>query len=248
MVAGGTTIIADTGLPPPPEVSRNAQAGCLSFEMSSGRQLFIVNAGVDSFGARDFRPLSRATAAHSTATINDASSCRFNLSPRLERVVGTAMVDGPRRVECERIEDGGYHGFVARHDGYLSRFGLIHERQLMLSSDGGRLDGNDRFFVPGGQPPLGRTRDFVALRFHLHPDTRLAHDDAGRLLIDSARGGEWIFSCRGVEPEVEDSIFFAGLAGPQRSRQIVLAFKASEIAEVHWQLTRTGIAGYPENN
>ena len=238
MVAGGTTVIADTGSPPPPEVSRNAQAGCLSFEMSSGRQLFIVNAGVDSFGARDFRPLSRATAAHSTATINDASSCRFNLSPRLEKVVGTAMVDGPHRVECERIDKGGHQGFVARHDGYLSRFGLLHERQLVLSGDGGTLDGNDRFFMADGRPAHGRVSDFIALRFHLHPDTRLYRDEAGRLVIGSTRGGDWSFSCSGVEPEVEDSIFFAGLAGPQRSRQIVLNFRASEIPEIAWRLTR----------
>jgi uncharacterized heparinase superfamily protein len=242
MVAGGTTIIADTGPPPPPEVSRNAQAGCLSFELSSGRQLIIVNAGVDSFGTRDFRPLSRATAAHSTGTINDASSCRFNLSPRLERIAGTAMVDGPRRVDCERIEAGHAHGFVARHDGYLSRFGLIHERQLVLSGDGGTLDGHDRFFTSGGRAAAGRTRDFVTLRFHLHPDTRLAHDEAGGLVVEAPRGGEWTFSCDDVEPDVEESIFFAGLGGPRRSHQIVLNFRASEAPEIAWRLQRTRAA------
>src|SRR5690606_25782617 len=36
MSAGGTTIIADTGPPPPLELSANGHAGCLSFEMSSG--------------------------------------------------------------------------------------------------------------------------------------------------------------------------------------------------------------------
>jgi uncharacterized heparinase superfamily protein len=148
------------------------------------------------------------------------------------------MVDGPRRVECERIDKGGHQGFAARHDGYLARFGLIHERQLLLSADGGRLDGNDRFLTADGRPASGGAADLIALRFHLHPDTRLHRDEAGRLIIGSARGGEWSFSCSGVEPEVEDSIFFAGLAGPQRSRQIVLNFRASEIPEIAWRLTR----------
>jgi uncharacterized heparinase superfamily protein len=80
--------------------------------------------------------------------------------------------------------------------------------------------------------------DFIALRFHLHPDTRLHRDEGGRLVIGSTRGGDWSFSCSGVEPEVEDSIFFAGLAGPQRSCQIVLNFRASEIPEIAWRLTR----------
>jgi uncharacterized heparinase superfamily protein len=245
MVAGGTTVIADTGPPPPPEVSRNAQAGCLSFELSSGRQLLIVNAGVDSFGTRDFRPLSRATAAHSTATVNDASSCRFNLSPRLEQIIGTTMIDGPRQVECQRIESGNMQGFVARHDGYLSRFGLIHERQLVLSADGGTLDGIDRFVTSAGRPLSGRTRDLGALRFHLHPDTRLARDRAGPLVVESARGGAWTFSCGDLEPDVEESIFFAGLAGPRRSHQIVLNFRASEAPEIAWRLSRIRASASP---
>ena len=70
---GGTVVIADTGTPPPVEIADAAHAGCLSFELSSGRQQFIVNAGVDTYGADEFRPLGRATAAHSTACINDTS-------------------------------------------------------------------------------------------------------------------------------------------------------------------------------
>ncbi|TIV90437.1 MAG: heparinase, partial [Mesorhizobium sp.] len=56
---GGVTVIADTGLPPPIDVSNAAHAGCLAFELSSGRQHFIVNAGIDTYGAPEFRPLAR---------------------------------------------------------------------------------------------------------------------------------------------------------------------------------------------
>ncbi|TGT33246.1 heparinase, partial [Mesorhizobium sp. M4B.F.Ca.ET.169.01.1.1] len=79
-------------------------------------------------------------------------------------------------------------------------------------------------------------------------DISLLQDDHDRLTLAAAQGDSWVFTCAEVVPEVEESIYFAGLSGPRRSRQIVLAFKASEIAEVHWQLTRTHIAGYPENN
>jgi uncharacterized heparinase superfamily protein len=54
----------------------------------------------------------------------------------------------------------------------------------------------------------------------------------------SADGGDsWTFSAE-IEPQVEESIHFAGLAGPRRTRQVVLAFRASEIGEVRWQLAR----------
>ena len=34
--AGTTTVIMDTGAPPPPNISQDAHAGCLAFELSSG--------------------------------------------------------------------------------------------------------------------------------------------------------------------------------------------------------------------
>ena len=104
---GGTTVIADTGLPPPIDVSNAAHAGCLSFEMSSGRQHFIVNCGVDTYGAAEFRPLARATAAHSTATLNDTSSARFNHSIRVNDMDSPPLIGGPRHVPCRRTDQPG---------------------------------------------------------------------------------------------------------------------------------------------
>ncbi|RUU52725.1 heparinase II/III family protein [Mesorhizobium sp. M2C.T.Ca.TU.002.02.1.1] len=245
---GGVTVIADTGLPPPVDVSNAAHAGCLAFELSSGRQHFIVNAGIDTYGAPEFRPLARATAAHSTATINDTSSARFSHSLRVSDLLGSPLIGGPQHVPCKRLDQKGMQGFVARHDGYVQQFGFLHERELKLGTNGNVLAGRDRFLRPGNAAIRNNGRDFVTVRFHVHPDITLLQDDHDRLTLAAAQGDSWVFTCAEVVPEVEESIYFAGLSGPRRSRQIVLAFKASEIAEVHWQLTRTIVAGYPENN
>ncbi|WP_254634026.1 heparinase II/III family protein [Mesorhizobium sp. GbtcB19] len=245
---GGVTVIADTGLPPPVDVSNAAHAGCLAFELSSGRQHFIVNAGIDTYGAPEFRPLARATAAHSTATVNDTSSARFSHSLRVSDLLGSPLIGGPQHVPCKRLDQKGMHGFVARHDGYAAQFGFLHERELKLGTNGNVLAGRDRFLRPGNAAIRNNGRDFVTVRFHVHPDITVLQDDHDRFTLAAAQGDSWVFTCAEVVPEVEESIYFAGLSGPRRSRQIVLAFKASEIAEVHWQLTRTHIAGYPENN
>jgi uncharacterized heparinase superfamily protein len=55
-----------------------------------------------------------------------------------------------------------------------------------------------------------------------------------------------VFTCEDVAAEVEESIFFAGLGGPRRSRQIVLAFRASELPEVRWRFDRVAFAGLRE--
>lgn len=235
---GGTTVIADTGLPPPTAVSGAAHAGCLSFEMSSRKQHFIVNAGVDTYGAEEFRPLARATAAHSTAALNDTSSAKFNHSARITGILGTPLVGGPRNVPCQRIDQPGVQGFVASHDGYVPAFGIYHERELRLSDDGDVLSGADRFLREGGAVAIDDGRDGVTIRFHLHPDVELFRDGKGRLVLAAPQGDRWTLSCADVAARVEESIFFSALGGPRRSRQIVLPFKASEVSEVHWNFVR----------
>ncbi|MET0941262.1 MAG: heparinase II/III family protein [Mesorhizobium sp.] len=242
---GGTSVIADTGPAPQPEVSSVAHAGCLSFELSSGRQHYIVNAGVDAFGAEDFRPLARATAAHSTATLNDTSSARFSHSGRLNELLGAPLIAGPRHVPCERLDSSGTQRFVASHDGYVSRFGLFHERELSLSDSGNLLEGIDRFFRSGGAPAKKNGQDIVAVRFHIHPDVQLYRDKQGRLVLAAGGADSWAFTCEAVTPSIEESIFFAGLSGPRRTSQIVLSFKPSELPEIGWRLTRTRIIERP---
>ena len=234
---GGTTVIADTGAVPAVELSAEAHAGCLSFELSSSRRCFIVNTGVDTFGARDIRPLLRATAAHSTATLNDASSARFNLSG-MNGLIGTPLVGGPRQVRSRRLDEGrngsSVQGFVASHDGYLSRFGLFHERQMVLSGEGRVLEGIDRFYGSQKEAPRDGA---VAVRFHIHPDANLRRDGEN-LVIEGHDGEGWIFRCGEVHAEIEDSIFFAGLGGAARTKQIVLHYRASEHPTLAWRFTR----------
>lgn len=239
---GGTTVIADTGTAPPLDVSSNAHAGCLSFEMSSGRQHYIVNSGVDTYGIAELRPLARATAAHSTVTINDTSSASFAHSQRLSGLVGSPLVGGPKSVPCQRIDKSGIQGFIARHDGYASRFGLHHEREVALSAGGNILSGFDRILRGGGNGAIKNDgRDFVTVRFHVHPDVQLFRDQKDRLVLTGPDLDTWVFVSPDVAAEVEESIYFAGLGGPRRSHQIVLSFRASEISEVHWQFSRTRI-------
>lgn len=235
---GGTTIIADTGAAPPASVSQEAQAGCLSFEMSSGRSHFIVNCGVDTYGADDFRPLSRSTAAHSTATLNDTSSARFALPRGFGGVIGAPLINGPQHVPCRRMDSSGIQAFVARHDGYVARFALYHEREMSLSASGAMIEGIDRIFRKGGEIAKPNGRDLVVVRFHLHPEISLFQNRRNDLVLGAPNADRWEFSCEEIAADVEESLFFAGLGGPRKSRQLVLSFKASEHPEIHWRFVR----------
>ncbi|MBD0413810.1 heparinase II/III family protein [Oryzicola mucosus] len=234
---GDATVIADTGAAPPVEVSGAAHAGCLSFELSLGRHHYVVNAGTDTFGAPEFRPLARATAAHSTATINDTSSARFAHSQRISDMLGEPLVAGPRVVTCERTDTQSTQGFFARHDGYASRFGLYHERALVLSDGGAVLSGADSFLT-SGRVAARAEGDHAAIRFHIHPDIDLYRQPGDRLILRAPGGDGWVFTADEVEPQIEESIYFAGLSGPRRCRQLVLALPLQDVSTVNWRFER----------
>ena len=62
-------------------------------------------------------------------------------------------------------------------------------------------------------------------------------DNKGRLVLAPPQADRWFFSSD-IAPRVEESIFFAAVGGPRRSRQIVLYCNASERPQVSWQLEK----------
>ena len=85
----------------------------------------------------------------------------------------------------------------------------------------------------------GEAQDAVSVRFHLHPDVELFRDDRDRLVLATQQGERWTLASPDVTPAVEESVFFASLGGPRRTRQIVLSFKASALNQIRWRFTRT---------
>src|SRR6202045_3141962 len=148
--AAASTLLMDTGSPPPLELSADAHAGCLAFEFSSKQQRVIVNCGMPAAGRENWRQVARATAAHSTVTFNDASSCRFLDSAAFRRLFGVPIVDGPYNVTVSRDSEDRETVLRAAHDGYADRFGILHERFVALSADGNRVDGEDVFLPATG--------------------------------------------------------------------------------------------------
>ena len=233
---GPTVVIADTGSPPPGNLSGRAHAGCLSFEMSSGRNRFIVNSGMPASASRQYQSLARSTAAHSTVVLEDTSSGRQSQS----RFLGPIMIGGTRSVTVDRIDkDNGSQGFIARHDGYAARFGLYHEREITLSSDGARIAGRDRILRRGERDPDPHDGRMAIARFHVHPKIALSPTNEG-ILLAAPDGERWLFSAIGQKPGMEDSIYLADLTGPRRSSQITLAMPLGETPEIQWVLTRQG--------
>lgn len=236
-----TVILMDTGSPPPLALSADAHAGCLSFELSSRQQRIVVNCGLPATGKGNWRHLARATAAHSTVTFNQTSSCEFYDTRVLRRVFGTLIAAGPRRVVIARDADDHAEQVRVSHDGYAERFGVIHQRTLTLVADGSRLEGEDIFLPARGESLPAKAPDEFAVRFHLNPAIRATriHDGHG-VMLSLPNKDVWTFLAHEDEVEIAESVYLGGRTGPRRTIQLVIHGHARRAPRVEWTFAFTG--------
>lgn len=238
--AGPMTVIIDTGPPPPPKVSQEAHAGTLSFELSTGPSRIVINCGMPATGRDNWRAFARGTPAHSTVTYHETSSCRFVERSSMKKFLhGAPIVDGPRVVESYREinEDGTL--LTTSHDGYKSRFGVVHRRVLMMAEDGSRLDGEDTLSLAPGARLKGSNTDY-AIRFHLHPSVKASRlSDARGVMMVLPNREVWTFEALDDKVELEDSVFLAGNDGPRRTAQIVIRQDSKNTSSVRWSFARS---------
>ncbi|NBN65509.1 heparinase [Microvirga tunisiensis] len=233
---GDTVVLMDAGLPPPVHLSEMAHAGCLSFELSSGRNRLVVNCGITSRASETWRQVARSTAAHSTVGIEDSSSCRFLAEKPFGRWLGSPVIAGPTSVPVERIEDAMGTRVTASHNGYAARFRVVHERDMRLASDGSVLDGLDIFSTSGALTD----QDHYTVRFHLHPAVKpgLLRGGTGAELV-CPDGETWEFDASAGELVIEESVYLSDVYGHRRSQQLVIYGRISQASQIAWQFRRT---------
>lgn len=240
LAKGAAVVIADVGEPPPLSASEGACAGSLAFEFSSGENEIVVNCGAPGDEDSEWHIVSRATAAHSTLTINDASSARLIKRQLLQPPREIYLLSNPKTVRGEISIADDHVSLRCAHDGYRDRFGLLHQRMLTLSNEGDRLDGTDQLLDPRNAATSASSDAMFAIRFHLHPRVKvsLLQDERGAALTLPS-GERWQFTAKGAMLEIEESIFLADPIFRRRCLQIVLTGPCYPLPNVEWSFRKT---------
>jgi len=226
LAASRTTILVDAG-PPPATRGATAHAAPLAIEMSVGRQRLVVNCGAHAGDDSNWRQALRATAAHSTLTVDDTNAVALAEDGRL--------ADTQPTVNVERREADGDSWLDGSHDGYR-RLGLIHRRRMFVAASGEDVRGEDDLDCES----KGAAGRGFAVRFHLHPQIQASMvQDGSAVLLRLPRGDGWRFLAVGGTLALEDSIYFGSGHTPRRTRQIVVSGAVeSGGAQVKWALRR----------
>lgn len=231
--AGKLLTLVDTGVPTGPGWDRHTHAGTLGLEVSFGKERLVVNCGPAVSSGAEWRLAARATAAHSTLSIEDTNSSDSGAKRSLSQI------------HVERQESDENVWLSTSHDGYGDPFGLIHHRRLYMAARGDELRGEDRLDAVERENKKIRTgtpenRAF-AIRFHLHPAVQASMvQDGGAILLRLPGGTGWRLRASGAKIDLAESIYF-GTGGAKRTQQAVLSGRTdSDGATVKWALRREG--------
>jgi uncharacterized heparinase superfamily protein len=234
VTAKSSTLVFDSAPPPATRALSGGCASTLAFEFSDGADRLIVNCGgvgeaSDALPA-DLVMALRTTAAHSTLTLGDRNSTAIHDDGSLGK--------GVAQVEMSRNETAGIARVEATHDGYVRRFGLIHQRQLILSPDGRELRGEDSLTGQGRKRRAAPVP--FAVRFHLAPSVEVTTTADGQGALLRIRGKTlWQFRCRGGALSVEESLWMDGEARPRATLQLVVAGETPpDGMTISWQVRR----------
>ena len=215
MSVGGTTVLADFGLPPP-----GGSSAPLCFEMSDADQRLIVNCGPVQMLAAAAGTALPGNITHSTLSVRGSDA-------RLRRDRGNPVVTAERRAREDGDEVSGMHR------GYEARFGIVHVRRLALTRDGRVLTGTDTL--------TGRREHPFVIRFHLHPKVHPLGGEDSRSVLLSRGGRVWEFHFEGdAAVSIEPSVYVDKGAEIADTWQLVLTGRYRRpVSVVTWRLVRS---------
>jgi uncharacterized heparinase superfamily protein len=230
--------VIDAGAPAHGPWAQTACAQPLAFEVVCGRDRLVVISGWSV--RQPDRQGFRLTPAGSTVTLGETSVLE-PLQGRLARALGPRLEGPVYRVESRRRETEQAVWVELAHDGWVSRYGLVHERRFWLDVTTDELRGEDRLTPQPGVRVRALAAPY-AVRFHLFPGLQvsLARDRRSVLLRGPSGRGWWLRN-DAAEVSIEPSVFFDN--GAQRkAAQVVLRGVARTDAptRVRWKLAPAG--------
>ena len=189
------SFIIDIGNSVQKKFSDKYQAGCLSFEITSGNEKLICNSGFYFKDDSKLKTLlSKSTAAHSTLYIDDCSSCSID---------GTSIKNGLKVISKKVNVNKEFEEIIARHNGYQSKYGYFHERKIKFLKKSKIFLGTDSLI---GNKNM--TNVNFGIRFHVMPETKMVKTQNSNTVLLSTNNGEgWKFSCSEYKIIIENGIY-----------------------------------------
>ncbi len=220
----------DTGSNPAKNFSENYQSGPLSFEFFFKDKKLITNSGYFQDHNHQLNSISKTTATHSTLILDNSSTCNFKKNSK-----GPSLVTkGFKTFNNEIIYERNYWSIKCSHDGYLSRYGVIHQRNIRFDVDKSILFGKEK---------LTKKKNFKVtnfeIRFHLLPNVKITKlQDNKSILIELENSGWRFFSNDGLIG-IETGLYFGNKNKYVENQNIFISGVTQNNEQIiEWQISK----------
>ena len=164
----------DIGSSPIITQSNDYQSGALSFEIISSGKKLISNSGYFANKQNKLNKLSKSTALQSTLIIEDYSSCSFKSG----EISGYVIDQGLKIINKNVIFEENYWKISASHDGYIKKFGSIHNREIEFYPEQTKFVGTDKIIRKNKNKNVK-----FDIRFHLNPGSKVMETQDNKLSL-----------------------------------------------------------------
>ena len=220
----------DIGPSPIGPQSNDYQSGALSFEIISSGKKLISNSGYFSNKQNKLNKLSKSTALQSTLIIEDYSSCSFKKLKSL----GYLVDQGLKIMNKNIVFEDNYWKISASHDGYLKKFGSIHNREIEFYPEQTKFIGTDKIVRKNKDKNVK-----FDIRFHLDPDSKVMKTQDNRSILIELENEGWKFSCDKFDINIDNGLYFGNKNSYKENHNIFISGITHETEQViKWEITR----------
>lgn len=220
----------DVGSSPDKKFSSNYQSGSLSIEIISNGKKLICNSGYFQNFKHKLNKLSKSTAAHSTLTLDDRSSCKFTKAENTDSKVS----QGLKILKKNIIFEKNFWKIIAEHDGYLKQYGMIHGRELEFYPEQNKFIGYDKIILKNKIKNLK-----FDIRFHLAPNVKVMKTQDNKSILIDLDGEGWRFSSLDNNINIDNSLYFGKKNSFVENQNIFISgMTNAENQSIKWELTK----------
>jgi len=220
----------DIGPSPIITQSNDYQSGALSFEIISSGKKLISNSGYFANKQNKLNKLSKSTALQSTLIIEDYSSCSFKSG----EISGHVIDQGLKIINKNVIFEDNYWKISASHDGYLKKFGSIHDRGVEFYPEQTKFVGTDKIIRKNKDKNVK-----FDIRFHLDPNSKVMKTLDNKSILIELEDEGWKFSCDKFDINIDNGLYFGNKNSYKENHNIFISGITHETEQIiRWEITK----------
>ena len=162
--------------------------------------------------------------------IEDYSSCNFKKIEKLNFIIDQGLKITKKNI----VYEDNYWKIAAAHDGYLQKFGSIHEREVEFYPEQIKFVGFDRI----RKKNINKNIKFD-IRFHLNPSTKVMKTQDNKSILIELEDEGWKFSCDNFDINIDNGLYFGNKNSYQENQNIFISGMTKNADQtIKWEITK----------